>query len=76
MNNILLEGLFIFGCLWSLIGAITYPIYFGKVVLQPQKITFFLMCGPLIWFTLPMVYVVNKTIDNIFEPFYIWLTKR
>lgn len=75
-NNILLEGLFVFGGIWSIIGAIMYAIMMDKVKLNPQKIVLFVVSGPLMWISLPLSLAVGKVTVKIFDPFYIWLTKK
>jgi hypothetical protein len=53
-----------------------YAIMMDKVQLNPQKIALFALSGPVIWITLPLSFMVGKVTVKIFEPFYIWLTKK
>jgi hypothetical protein len=62
---------------WSIFGVIFYgTMFFKSVKRQPQKIVFFILCGPLYWIVAPVFIAFEKLAEKVFEPFYNWLTKE
>lgn len=62
---------------WSILGVIFYSTMFFKSVKRiPQKIVFFILCGPVYWIVAPMVTVLDFIAEKFFGPLYNWLTKE
>jgi hypothetical protein len=62
---------------WSVIGLVFYwSMFFKSVKRQPQKIVFYIICGPVFWITAPLILVLDFIAEKVFGPLYNWLTKE
>jgi hypothetical protein len=51
-------------------------MFFKTIKKLPQKIVFFILCGPLFWLIAPIVFVMDLIAEKLFGPLYNWLTKE
>jgi hypothetical protein len=59
---------------WACGGGIHYMMHSDEVVLQPQKIVYAALCGPLVWFFRSVGWGIDL-LDYIFAGFKAWLFK-
>ena len=62
----------ILAIVWLGGGPVFYMSTLNRVKLLPQKIVMLILAGPLTWLAIPLVYVADFVIVNLFK----WLYKE
>jgi hypothetical protein len=62
----------ILAIVWLGGGPVFYMSTLNRVKLLPQKIVMLILAGPLTWLAIPLVYVADLVIVNLFK----WLYKE